>query len=190
MNGKRFGSYAAKGAHIARRRHGAANFLALSIAVGSLTLCVEAQADAYGITHPGRHIDYVFELEPEVILAFDRAFDDGPGLGVRGSIPFIFNGFVSSINNSVALSFGLDKDPFADRGHYYVPVALQWNFWLHHHFSVFGEPGMLLAFTDKTRVHPEIWGGARVHFNDWVALTGRVSLPSSPGIGVGVSFFF
>lgn len=175
---------------IARVWRGGAKGVAWSVGVCCTSVCIHAQADAYGITSPRRHIDYAFEFEPEVILAFDRPFEDGPGLGVRGSIPLIFNGFVSSINNSVALTFGLDKDPFADRSDYYVPVGLQWNFWFHRSFSVFGEPGVLLAFTDKARAHPEIWGGARLHLNDWVALTGRVSLPSSAGIGLGVSFFF
>lgn len=190
MKGNVLGGQNARGPHESAVLRVGTTALAFWVSLGAFTICSEAWADAYGITHPGRHIDYALELEPEVILAFDRGFDDGPGLGVRASVPVIFNGFVSSINNSVALTFGFDKDPFADRSHYYVPLALQWNFWLHHSFSVFAEPGILLAFTDKTRVHPELWGGARLHFNDWVALTGRVSVPSSPGIGLGVSFFF
>lgn len=190
MNGKWHGFSDFLAAHTSFGLRVGARALALWVGLGTLTIGSDARADAYGITHPGRHIDYVIELEPEVILAFDRAFDDGPGLGLRASVPVMFNGFVSSINNSVALTFGFDKDPFADGNHYYVPVALQWNFWLHHSFSVFAEPGMLLAFSDKARVHPEVWGGARLHFNDWVSLTGRVSVPSSPAIGLGVSFFF
>lgn len=190
MNGKGLKRQDAGGPREGVALRVAATALATWVGLGTLTTCSEAWADAYGVTHPGRHIDYTLELEPEVIVAFKRAFDDGPGLGVRASVPVIFNGFVPSINNSVALTLGFDKDPFAERSHYYVPVALQWNFWLHHSFSVFAEPGILLAFTDKARVHPEVWGGARLHFNDWVALTGRVSVPSSPGIGLGVSFFF
>lgn len=171
------------------RDHAAVSSLSLVIAVFIASLPGSAQADAYGITHPGQHIDYVFELEPEVILRFDRPFRDGPGLGVRASVPILFNGFISTINNSVAITFGFDKDPFSTGKNYYVPVGLQWNFWLHRNFSVFGEPGVLFASTDRTHAYPQLWGGARVHFTDFLALTGRISLPSSPGVGLGVSFF-
>lgn len=176
--------------NLQRSRRFAVCAASLAVAILGVVLPRSARADAYGITHPGQHIDYSFELEPEVILRFDRHYNDGPGLGVRGSVPIVFNGFVSSINNSVAITFGFDKDPFAEGKNYYIPLGLQWNFWLHRNFSVFGEPGVLFAITDRTHVHPELWGGARVHFTDFLALTGRISLPSSPGIGLGVSFFF
>lgn len=149
-----------------------------------------AQADAYGITHPRQHIDYYFELEPEAIIVFNRDLNQGPGLGVRGSIPVMFNGFIPSINNSVAVTFGFDKDPIGHGHTYNVPVALQWNFWLHRNFSVFGEPGIFMQFNDKTHVEFQIWGGARVHFTDYVALTGRISVPNTPAASLGVSFFF
>lgn len=173
-----------------RVRRFSATLAVIVVGIGGVAMPRDAHADAYGISHPGRHIDYTFELEPEVILGFGRPFRDGPGLGVRGSIPIVFNGFVTSINNSVAITFGFDKDPFLEGQDYYLPVALQWNFWLHRNFSVFGEPGILVSFTDKAHFDPQIWGGGRVHFGEYFALTGRISVPTSPGLGVGLSFFF
>jgi hypothetical protein len=164
--------------------------LTILIGLGCATTTRAAAADAYGIGHPRQHIDYVFELEPEAVFVFNRPLDDGPGLGVRGSIPVMFNGFIPSVNNSVAVTFGFDKDP-AFHGHTYnVPVALQWNFWLHRNFSIFGEPGVFIHFADKTHAYLQVWGGARAHFTDWVALTARVSLPETPAGSLGVSFFF
>jgi len=163
---------------------------AVMLNLGGFTLTRNAAADAYGITHPRQHIDYYFELEPEVIIVFNRNLDEGPGLGVRGSIPVLFNGFIPSINNSIALTFGFDKDPIGRGRTYNVPVALQWNFWLHRNFSVFGEPGIFMQFNDKAHFELQVWGGARVHFNDTVALTARVSVPNTPAASLGVSFFF
>jgi hypothetical protein len=167
-----------------------APILSAMLALGCLLVARVAVADAYGITHPRQHIDYSFELEPEVIVTFGRPLNDGPGIGVRGSIPVLFNGFIPGINNSVAVSFGFDKDPVAKRHDFYVPLVLQWNFWLHRNFSVFGEPGILLQFADKTRPYFQVWGGARVHFTDAVALTARMSVPESPAASLGLSFFF
>ncbi|HMA95392.1 MAG TPA: hypothetical protein VKP30_22040, partial [Polyangiaceae bacterium] len=44
------------------RDHAAVSTLSLAVAVFIASLPRSAQADAYGITHPGQHIDYVFEL--------------------------------------------------------------------------------------------------------------------------------
>jgi hypothetical protein len=160
------------------------------LGLGCLTASSNALADAYGLTHPRQHIDYHFELEPEVIIVFGRDLAEGPGVGVRGSIPVWFNGFIPSLNNSVAVTFGFDKDPIAKGHAYNVPMALQWNFWLHRNFSIFAEPGVFVRIDDKTHAEFQVWGGARVHFTDWVALTARVSVPNTPAASLGVSFFF
>jgi hypothetical protein len=159
--------------------------------LGALLSVVSVTGNARAdIKTPGAHIDYSFELEPEVILVLDRPIADGPGAGVRGSIPVLFNGFIPKLNNSVAITFGFDKDPLFKGTSYYVPIALQWNFWLSEKFSIFGEPGLLFASNQKVRIHPEIWGGARLHLSDTVALTARASVPSVPAVSFGVSLFF
>lgn len=121
------------------------------------------------IKRPGDHPQYAVEIEPHLLWGwthYNYAPVDGFGAGVRFSIPIVENGFVSTINNSVAISFGLDwlhysgsncyyynGDPrFRNGPCYYVgnanylffPVAMQWNFFVASRFSVFGEPGLAI----------------------------------------------
>jgi hypothetical protein len=111
------------------------------------------------------------EIEPKLNLAYlfwGRYGGTGWGPGVRVSIPVMSPGFVKTINDSVAISFGLDlvryagntyggwwywcnRDPRDCPGWYYgydtsfwtvqVPVTMQWNFWFNEHWSAFFEPG-------------------------------------------------
>jgi hypothetical protein len=177
---------------IRRRRQGrpivamVASFVMAWLAAGSR----DASAEQLLISHRGEHPAYFFELEPEVIIVFNRSLNDGPGVGVRGSIPILQNGFIPSINNSVAISFGIDKDPIGSGSTLNVPVALQWNFWLSDHWSVLGEPGIFIQFDDTAKAFFQLWGGARYHFNDAWAVMARVTLPNAPAFSVGVSFFF
>jgi hypothetical protein len=153
--------------------------LAVACATSTLFAAPLALADTSTIKLPGAHPDYVFEAEPHALLA---PFDDfRPGLGFRGTIELVDNGFVSSINNTVGIGFGADwaKD------HFRVPVVMQWNFWLSRNWSVFGEPGALIDFGNKARPHPAIYVGGRFHFTDRITLTMRVGHPTA---SVGVSF--
>jgi hypothetical protein len=129
-----------------------------------LAVCAGAPKDAAGesiIKNPGDHPTYNVELEPHVLFGWASLYrDNGFGFGARASIPIVQNGFVPSINNSVAISFGLDwvryggcyySDPrFAGRSFgcgasfFILPVAMQWNFWLAPRWSVFGEPGLYI----------------------------------------------
>src|SRR5882757_9592984 len=137
--------------------------LALTIVLGSRTL----RADDT-IRRPGDHPKYAVEIEPHLLWGwthYNYAPVDGFGVGARFSIPIVENGFVSSINNSVAISFGVDwlhysgsncyfylNDPRRPGPCYYVgnanylffPVTMQWNFFVASHFSVFGEPGLAI----------------------------------------------
>ena len=76
------------------------------------------------------------------------------------------NGFVPSINNSVAISFGVDWVHYSGTGCYvyntgphlytgpcydvgdantlFFPVVMQWNFFVARQWSVFGEPGLVI----------------------------------------------
>jgi hypothetical protein len=114
------------------------------------------------IKNPGDHPDYAVELEPHLALGWGHLYrGNGLGLGLRASIPIVKNGFVPSINNSVAISFGFDWLRyggcyyFGGRGndrrsygcgasYFILPVAMQWNFWLTPNWSVFGEPGLYI----------------------------------------------
>lgn len=175
-----------------------------------------AQADTMIIKNPGDHPRYVFEAEPHLVLGFIEppgyAAGTGFGAGFRGSIPIVRNGFVPSINNSVAIGFGVDFArygrgdycrnggplPDCDRvradgfNEFYFPVVMQWNFFLSRNWSVFGEPGVALnyhAWDGPTRldVDPFIFFlGGRYHFSDKVTLTMRIGYPA---FSVGCSFF-
>src|SRR4051812_49362509 len=72
----------------------------------------DARADTLVIKNPGDHPRYAFEAEPHLVLGFidppGYANGTGFGVGFRGSIPLVRNGFVPSINNSVAIGFGID----------------------------------------------------------------------------------
>src|SRR5216683_8083209 len=98
-----------QGARVARSWGGKKSVACVAL-VGSVLVARSARAEQAIIKQPGEHPHYFFEAEPHVLLGW-RDFRDGPGLGFRGTIPIVFNGFVSSINNSVGIGFGFDVDP-------------------------------------------------------------------------------
>lgn len=157
--------------------------LTLALLLATAALCswpVAARADTSTIKRPGVHPDYIFEAEPHAIVApFDKF---APGVGFRGSFEIVDNGFISSINNTVAIGVGLDWT----ENHFRIPIVMQWNFWLSRNWSVFGEPGGLLDFDHKkARPRPAFYAGGRFHFTDTITLTMRVGHPTA---SVGVSF--
>jgi hypothetical protein len=158
-------------------------------AVGALAVLAVARpaaADQMVIKHPGLHPDYVFEAEPHGLLAPYAKWV--PGIGFRGTVRVLHNGFIPSINNSIGVGFGAD---WVDKG-VWIPVVMQWNFWLSRNWSVFGEPGVSFraghGLEGKHDDHLGIlglWAGGRYHFSDRVTLTMRVGRPT---FSVGVSF--
>ena len=163
------------------------------------------------IKHPGDHPTYKVEAEPHLLLGWDGIFaSGGVGIGARFSIPIVQNGFVDSINNSVAISFGMDimhydECRWANLGctanYFFFPVAMQWNFFVAQRWSVFGEPGLFIyhGFVDDcppnamncnrpsvNGVRPLIDLGARYHINENVSLTMRIGWPA---FSFGASFF-
>jgi len=60
------------------------------------------------IKHPGDHISYSVEVEPHVLVGWTASTNEGGLVSRALSIPIVQNGFIPSINNSVAISFGLD----------------------------------------------------------------------------------
>ena len=149
-----------------------------------------ASADESVIKNPGDHPAYTFEAEPHALIGYGLPFRNGGevGIGFRGTVIVADRGFIPSINNSVGVTFGADV--FLAHGEVLLPVAMQWNFWLTTHWSVFGEPGLALAVNrenDRSLLHPIFNAGGRYHFTDKIALTLRIGYPS---ISVGASFFF
>jgi len=180
-----------------------------------LGLCGEAHAQSV-IRQPGNHPDYAFEIEPHLAFQWMNRFgaDSGFGPGVRFNIPFFHNGPIKTINNNMGITFGLDIT-FGDGGYgcypgdrrvpgydcsvteVWLPVAMQWNFFLTKVISVFGEPGLAIAHrrwdyarycngvnqplceTDGTHtsLEPIFAGGGRFMFSDKVGATVRLGFP-------------
>ena len=189
--------------------------LGLAAVAGLTSIAHGARADTVVISRPGAHPSYSFEAEPHVLLGAlpppKPAQGTGFGLGFRGTIELVDNGFISSINNSVGLGFGLDwvrygdssvPCPKTDSGQcrdanpdfslstVSIPVTMQWNFWLSRNWSVFGEPGVSLRYVSKGEdtfnLDPfVVWLGGRYHFQEHMTLTMRVGYPV---FSVGVSF--
>lgn len=176
-----------------------------------------SRADTLIIQHPGDHPRYAFEAEPHLVLGFIEppgyASGSGFGLGFRGSIPILHNGFIPKLNNSVAIGFGMDfarygRGDFCRSGgplqncdnvvrqsgfnEFYFPVVLQWNFFLSRNWSVFGEPGVALNYhgwdgPNDVDINPfVVFIGGRFHFSERITLTMRIGYPA---FSVGVSFF-
>jgi hypothetical protein len=113
------------------------------------------------VRRPGAHRDYSVELEPHLLLQWiDTPYhsDVGPGLGFRASIPILQDGPIPSINNNLAISFGMDWAHFGGCGQgerscgaddFWFPVVMQWNFFLTRAWSVFPEVGFA--------IHHAIW---------------------------------
>jgi hypothetical protein len=192
----------------------------LPLAIGlSATLPVRAQST---IKQPGQRPHYYFEAEPHLLVGlFDPpGFGDDTGLGVgfRGSLDIVKDGFIPKLNDSIGIGFGLDYLRYdgwqgprgrceefvsgpsgtpvcvrvsggfdGDVDYFYVPVVMQWNFWLHRRWSVFGEPGAALYVEDgDVDFQPFVlYAGGRFHITDYIALTLRLGYPT---FSFGVSF--
>ena len=194
-------------------------FLAFSAVACVLHDASEATAAESIIKSPGDHPSYSVELEPHAVLGWGHLYrGNGFGVGARLSIPIVDNGFIKTINNSVAISFGLDWVRYSgcyyydDRrlgygcgaSYFLLPVAMQWNFWLTKNWSVFGEPGLYVyhgVFNDDycdarfrgcgyaTRTSVDFAFYAGGRFH----FSDKVALTMRvgyPTLSVGVSFFF
>lgn len=165
------------------------------------------------IRTPGEHTDYHVDIEPHGVFGlaywdFGAAYGTvGFGGGARFSIPLCKNCFIPKINNNVAISFGADFVfyPFGNAPvtftDLYLPVAMQWNFFVHKKWSIAGEVGftpVIGVFYDygycgggpachNWWVYPDAGFVARYHFNDRVALTMRIGFPEF--FNIGVSFW-
>src|SRR5262245_35654415 len=79
-----------------------------ALALGALT---PLSAQAQTITQPGQHPNYAVEIEPHFDVDWEQTpgfADEGYGLGLRATIPFLDNGPISRINNNMGIGFGLD----------------------------------------------------------------------------------
>lgn len=143
---------------------------------------------------------------------------EGFGIGARGTFEIVGDGFISSINDSVGIGVGLDwihydgsdvsaggvcarveqapggipvcVEVASDTDYLWIPVVLQWNFWLHQKWSAFGEPGVAIRLDDMDELHLSpfvLFVGGRYHISDEVTLTLRLGYPA---FSFGASFLF
>lgn len=180
------------------------------------------------IRQPGNHPHYSVEIEPHLAFQWADRFGagDGFGPGVRFNIPFVHNGPIKTINNNMGITFGMDLT-FGDGGpgwcyarydrnfwrngedcdvtEFWLPVAMQWNFWLTDVISVFGEPGFAIAHRrwsyewycagnngalcdnnyNDTDLEFIFGAGGRFMFSDNIGATVRVGFPM---ISAGINF--
>lgn len=181
----------------------------------------QARADTLIIKQPGAHAPYVMELEPHLLIGGLTApvgdpVSEGFGLGGRATFEILDPGFVPTINDSIGIGVGLDAVQFSytygcvkysngangkpvcvsgdvTNTYFWIPVVMQWNFWLSRNWSVFGEPGVALRYMSNEDFHGHhlrldpfvLYAGGRFHFSDTVTLTMRIGHPTW---SVGVSF--
>lgn len=186
-------------------------YLAAAAVTGALVASSgSAEAQSF-IRQAGVH-DSSIEVEVHGAISgvWWGAFATGPGF--RIGIPLARN--VGRINNMPAINFGADVMfmpwywNYGGWGLYITsPVVLQWNFYVHHRWSIAPEAGFTLDFW------PDVYGGrcgnwgwnwgggcgfgiypslaftARYHFRDqagFPALVMRLGFPV--GFNIGVSF--
>jgi hypothetical protein len=136
-----------------------ANRTSVRVLVATTALLLASSARAQSVIKtPGDHPLYSVEIEPHALFGWDANYaGDGFGLGGRVSIPLTHRGFIPSLNNSVAISFGLDWVHYSDCDFYFkgtaygcgadffeFPIVMQWNFYVASRWSVFGEPGLYI----------------------------------------------
>lgn len=131
---------------------------------------------------PDAHPHYAFEAEPHGLIGLwaPKAY----GVGFRGTFLLSDSGFIRNVNDTVGLGVGIDWTHDTT----WVPIVLQWNFWVSQHWSVFAEPGVGLRWRDQFETFgpdPTLYGGARWQFAPGVTLTMRVGYPA---FALGFSF--
>jgi hypothetical protein len=157
----------------------------------TFTTCLPTHARAQSIVkQPGMHPAYSVDLEPHLVFALDAPYYGGGGfgLGARATIPFLRNGPIQHLNNDMGIGFGLDwvswgscrNGLYANYPQYpyynyncsayevYVPVTLQWNFYLTDIITVYGEPGFAIRYAHVSWTLPLGPGGAPVEVSDHV----------------------
>jgi hypothetical protein len=171
---------------------------------------------------PGERSAYHVELEPHLVAGLfgppGGGTGAGLGAGARASFEIVPDGFLPTVNDSVAIGVGIDfghyagggiagpgsctrftpgpggtnvcvevSQPGASSNYAFLPVVMQWNFWLTRDWSVFGEPGLTFYWFDLKHpgLAPVLELGGRYRLSDTMTLTLRVGYPT---FSIGVSF--
>jgi len=140
----------------------------------------------------------------------------GGGIGARASFLVAPQGFLRAVNDSVAVGVGVDFLRYdgaggrfgqcvrttpgpagttictevsggASSNYAFIPVVMQWSFWLNQTWSVFGEPGLnVFVANGGSGVTPALYVGGRLRVSQAVTLTLRIGWPT---FTFGGSFF-
>lgn len=141
------------------------------------------------IQRPGAHNHYFLELEPHFYVRYGR-WANGVGPGFRASVPLMHNGPIQTLNNNIAITFGVDVPFVLGHAQIDIPVAGQWNFHFTDVISAFGEAGLSMSFwTGPGRtfaLDPLFLAGARFQFG----IFGFVVRAGYPALTAGVNFQF
>lgn len=183
--------------------HVVARLTALGLLIAASVASIPAKADTI-VKQPNNHLDYRVELEPHLsVLIFRRGLAHwrgskgaeyfgvpGIGGGFRASIELADPAFIPSLNNTIALSFGIDVascEVCSADATLLFPLALQWNFFIVEAFDAFGEIGPTIRTDGFEDVLPDlnVAAGGRLHFTDAITFTFRVGYPM---VTAGVSF--
>jgi hypothetical protein len=124
-------------------------------------------------------------------VGLDWVHYDGDGVGPRGECLQ-----TRTIRGGIPVCIQASGSGDDDTEYLWVPIVMQWNFWLHKRWSVFGEPGLAMRFDDfnDLGISPFVlFFGGRFHLSYNATLTLRLSIPHAP-IGpyasFGASFLF
>jgi hypothetical protein len=188
-------------------------FLLASLPLAALAATESAKADVeiHAEGGPDRYegpANYGIEIEPHFSFGEANVYGNtGFGAGLRVGIPLAV-GHIGRVPDNIALSFGgdilhYDNCYFGERcgaNYLLLPVAAQWNVFVHRRFSLFAEGGAFIYkgwfdgcgpgdngcnAPSNFGILPTLAIGGRLHIGDDVALTLRVGYPMTT---LGISF--
>jgi hypothetical protein len=121
-------------------------------------------------------------------VGLDWIHYEGDGTGPRGTCTHFVPGPAGTNICTQVSGSGNDNTDYL-----WIPVVLQWNFWLAKRWSAFGEVGAAFRLDDMHTFgfSPILtWAGGRFHLSDKATLTMRLGLPFfiTPYVTFGVSF--
>ncbi len=130
------------------------------------------------------HHGFVGSINDSVAIGVGADFGhyDGDGTVVPGTCRRFVPG-----PNGTSVCVEVSQSSNGASSYWFLPVVMQWNFWLTRQWSVFVEPGLSPYVSDVRPfgVIPALYLGGRYRFSKAAALTLRLGYPT---ISFGVSF--
>lgn len=149
----------------------------------TLALCVWVAPPTVTFAQEG-DARFIKSVRPEAHMNLFYHSGKWFGLGGRVEIPLVQDGLLVQVNDELAICPGFD---LLVNGFAIAPmVAMQWNFYFGHEWSVFPNLGFTIIINDDGHpdAEPVIEVGGRYHFNDRNALMLRIGWPGLLQFGV------